>query len=217
MPRCLEPFAEGARQSFYNGLLHVWLNCRPPAVLHRALLTEVIPAGRALHRRRRGKLREALRRCVRALRTRALSQLRALTQCPSHSWVVTGPWHWPDGFWPLLPARCHRGGSSDPTARPSRCTWPYLRATCLPYVISKPLSAPSSMGTKERPSLMINCSKSPGFCIPMVPRLSGRHVTCSQRFSSRLGKASEQTQVLWSGVGDAVRDNHKQEQLCLAK
>lgn len=29
---------------------------------------------------------------------------------------------------------------------------------------------------------MINCSKSPGFCIPMVPGLSSQHVTCSQHF-----------------------------------
>lgn len=59
---------------------------------------------------------------------------------------------------------------------------------------------------KEAP-LMINCSKS----------LSGSHVTCSQHVLSRLGEASEQTQVLWTGVADAVRDNHKQEQHCLAK
>ncbi|XP_019742663.1 uncharacterized protein LOC109526083 [Hippocampus comes] len=177
------------------------------------------PAGRAQQRREEGqpRVQGKSNTPMRALRALDHKHTPRLTQYPSHSWVVTGPWHWPDGFWPLPPARRHRRGSSDPTARPSRCTWPYLHATCLPYVISKPLSAPSSMGTKERPSLMINCSKSPGFCIPMVPRLSGRHVTCSQRFSSRLGKASEQTQVLWSGVGDAVRDNHKQEQLCLAK
>ena len=43
--------------------------------------------------------------------------------------------------------------------------------------------------TKERAPLMINCSKSPGFCIPMVPGLSGGHVTSSQRFSSRLGES----------------------------
>lgn len=79
--------------------------------------------------------------------------------------------------------------SSDLKALPCRCTWLYLRLTCLPYVISKPLSAWSWMGTKERPPLMINCSKSPGFCIPMVPRLSGHHVTCSQHFSSRLGES----------------------------
>lgn len=40
---------------------------------------------------------------------------------------------------------------------------------------------------KEAP-LMINCSKSPGFFIPMVPGLSCSHVTCSQCFSSRLGE-----------------------------
>lgn len=34
-------------------------------------------------------------------------------------------------------------------------------------------------------------------------------------FSSRLGKSSKQTQVL--RVSTAVRDNHKQHQLCLAK
>lgn len=99
------------------------------------------------------------------------------------------------------------------------CVWP-----APPYVISKPLSVPSWIGTKERPPSMINCSKSPGFCIPMVPGLSSQHVTCSQHFFfffffswADWGKASEQTQVLWSSVADAVRDNHKQEQLCLAK
>lgn len=83
----------------------------------------------------------------------------------------------------------HHPASSGLKALPRRCTWLYLRLTCLPYVISKPLSAWSWMGTKERPPLMINCSKSPGFCIPMVPRLSGHHVTCSQHFSSRLGES----------------------------
>lgn len=79
--------------------------------------------------------------------------------------------------------------SSHLTTLPCQCTWLYLRLTYLPYVISKPLSARSWMGTKERPPLMINCSKSPGFCIPMVPGLSGHHVTCSQHFSSRLGES----------------------------
>lgn len=57
------------------------------------------------------------------------------------------------------------------------CVWP-----APPYVISKPLSVQSWIGTKERPPSMINCSKSPGFCIPMVPGLSSQHVTCSQHF-----------------------------------
>ncbi|KAK5857176.1 hypothetical protein PBY51_010435 [Eleginops maclovinus] len=34
----------------------------------------------------------------------------------------------------------HHPASSDLRALPCRCTWPYLRLTCLPYVISKPLS-----------------------------------------------------------------------------
>lgn len=68
----------------------------------------------------------------------------------------------------------------------STLLWTYFTYICVwtppPYVISKPLSVRSWIGTKERPPSMINCSKSPGFCIPMVPRLSSQHVTCSQHF-----------------------------------
>lgn len=48
---------------------------------------------------------------------------------------------------------------------------------------------------QRKGALMINSAKSSGFCIPMVPGLSGCHVTAGP-FSRRLGKASEQTQVV---------------------
>lgn len=80
------------------------------------------------------------------------------------------------------------------------CVWPVWI-----YEISKLVSG--RVNREREAPLMINCSKS----------LSGSHVTCSQHVLSRLGEASEQTQVLWTGVADAVRDNHKQEQHCLAK
>ena len=41
---------------------------------------------------RGGSLRGKRDRCGRA---DALTHTQPLTQCPSQSWVVTGPWHWP--------------------------------------------------------------------------------------------------------------------------
>lgn len=49
---------------------------------NRALVTGVIPAARVEERREPEG-------------THAHTHTQTLTQCPSQSWVVTGPWHWP--------------------------------------------------------------------------------------------------------------------------
>lgn len=67
---------------------------------NRALLTEVIPTARVEERREReplkqeGELQMSTDACVHA-RTHTNTHTQILTQCPSQSWVVTGPWHWP--------------------------------------------------------------------------------------------------------------------------
>lgn len=62
---------------------------------------------------------------------------------------------------------------------------------------------------------MINSAKSSGFCIPMVPGLSGCHVTGPGHFLADWGKLVSKHR--WFGAGPAVRDNRGQHQLCLAK
>ncbi|KAK2843413.1 hypothetical protein Q7C36_011628 [Tachysurus vachellii] len=52
----------------------------------------------------------------------------------------------------------------------SRLTWPRMRDNIR--------ICRAERGTKGSLTLMINGAKSPCFCIPMVPRLSGGHVTC---------------------------------------
>lgn len=62
---------------------------------------------------------------------------------------------------------------------------------------------------------MINSAKSSGFCIPMVLGLSRCHVTCLGHFLADWGKLVSKHRCF--RVSSAVRDNHKQHQLCLAK
>lgn len=55
---------------------------------NRALLTEVIPTARVEERRERKPQRDT--------HTHTHSDTHKHSQqCPSQSWVVTGPWHWP--------------------------------------------------------------------------------------------------------------------------
>lgn len=68
---------------------------------------------------------------------------------------------------------------------------------------------------QRKGALMINSAKSSGFCIPMVPGLSGCHVTGPGHFLADWGKLVSKHR--WFGAGPAVRDNRGQHQLCLAK
>lgn len=68
---------------------------------------------------------------------------------------------------------------------------------------------------QRKGALMINSAKSSGFCIPMVPGLSGCHVTGPGHFLADWGKLVSKHR--WFRAGPAVRDNHGQHQLCLAK
>lgn len=72
----------------------------------------------------------------------------------------------------------------------------------------------SWMGQRKG-TLMINSAKSSSFCIPMVLGLSGSHVTCSGHFLADWRKLESKHRCF--SVSRAVRDNHKQPQLCLAK
>ncbi|GAA6106929.1 uncharacterized protein LOC109526083 [Tachysurus ichikawai] len=86
-----------------------------------------------------------------------------MAACDSHTMSpqlapLTGPWHLPgmDKF-----SKDHQQ---------SRLTWPRMRDNIR--------ICRAERGTKGSLTLMINGAKSPCFCIPMVPRLSGGHVTC---------------------------------------
>lgn len=92
-------------------------------------------------------------------------------------------------------------------------TWPFLQLPNGKYGLSKPCQC-SWMGQRKG-ALMINSVKSSGFCIPMVPGLSGCHVTRSGHFLADWGKLVSKHR--WFLVSSAVRDNRGQQQLCLAK
>lgn len=62
---------------------------------------------------------------------------------------------------------------------------------------------------------MINSVKSSGFFIPMALGLSRCHVTCLGHFLADWGKLVSKHRCF--RVSSAVRDNHKQHQLCLPK
>lgn len=92
-------------------------------------------------------------------------------------------------------------------------TWLWLQPPDGKYGLSKPCQH-SWMGQRKG-ALMINSAKSSGFCIPMVPGLSGCHVTSPGHFLADWGKLVSKHR--WFRVGPAVRDNHGQHQLCRAK
>lgn len=68
---------------------------------------------------------------------------------------------------------------------------------------------------QRKGALMINSAKSSGFFIPMALGLSRCHVTCLGHFLADWGKLVSKHRCF--RVSSAVRDNHKQHQLCLPK
>lgn len=113
-------------------------------------------------------------------------------------------------------SRSKSGSGGTATAREASgliSTWLWLQTSDGKYKLSKPCQH-SSMGQREG-ALMINSAKSSGFCIPMVPGLSGCHVTGPGHFLADWGKLVSKHR--WFRVRPAVRDNHSQHQLCLEK
>lgn len=105
------------------------------------------------------------------------------------------------------------GAAREPGARGLISTWLGLQPADGKYRVSKPCQH-SWMGQRKG-ALMINSAKSSGFCIPMVPGLSGCHVTGPGHFLADWGKLVSKHR--WFCVGRAVRDNRGQHQLCLVK